>query len=98
MAHRFGIYRDHISEIENGKKNVCLPLEVLARGFKMTLAELMKGVYVRIERWRIFDGDYASDRTRPRYRNFIWRRGRDSEPPDLKRLISSNNPVNYATS
>jgi hypothetical protein len=23
MAHRFGIYRDHISEIENGKKNVC---------------------------------------------------------------------------
>jgi len=45
MAHRFGIDRGHISEIENGKKNVCLPLlEVLARGFKITVSELMKGV------------------------------------------------------
>jgi transcriptional regulator with XRE-family HTH domain len=45
MAHRFGIDRGHISEIENGKKNVCLPLlEVLADGFQMTVAELMKGI------------------------------------------------------
>jgi DNA-binding XRE family transcriptional regulator len=45
MAHRFGIDRGHISEMENGKKNVCLPmLEVLARGFQVTVSELMKGV------------------------------------------------------
>jgi transcriptional regulator with XRE-family HTH domain len=45
MAHRFGIDRGHISEIENGNKNVCLPLlEVIADGFQMTIAELMKGV------------------------------------------------------
>lgn len=45
MAHRFGIDRGHISEIETGKKNVCLPLlEVLARGFQLTVSELMKGI------------------------------------------------------
>jgi transcriptional regulator with XRE-family HTH domain len=45
MAHRFGIDRGHISDLEKGKKNVCLPmLEVLARGFKISLSELMKGV------------------------------------------------------
>ena len=45
MAYRFGIDRGHISEMENGKKNVCLPmLEVLAKGFEITVAELMKGV------------------------------------------------------
>jgi hypothetical protein len=45
MAHRFGIDRGHLSEMETGKKNVCLPmLEVLATGFKITVAELMKGV------------------------------------------------------
>jgi transcriptional regulator with XRE-family HTH domain len=45
MAHRFGIDRGHISEMETGKKNVCLPmLEVLARGFKITVSELMKGL------------------------------------------------------
>jgi transcriptional regulator with XRE-family HTH domain len=45
MAHRFGIDRGHISEMESGKKNVCLPmLEVVARGFQITVAELMKGV------------------------------------------------------
>jgi transcriptional regulator with XRE-family HTH domain len=45
MAHRFGIDRGHISEIECGKKNACLPLlEVLARGFQLTVSELMKGV------------------------------------------------------
>jgi transcriptional regulator with XRE-family HTH domain len=45
MAHRFGIDRGHISEMETGKKNVCLPmLEVLARGFGISVSELMKGV------------------------------------------------------
>jgi len=45
MAHQFGIDRGHISEIENGKKNVCLPmLEVLASGFEISIAELMRGI------------------------------------------------------
>jgi len=45
MAHQFGIDRRHISEIENGKKNVCLPLlDVLAKGLGMSVSELMKGV------------------------------------------------------
>lgn len=45
MAHQFGIDRGHISEIENGKKNVCLPmLEVLSRGFGISVSELMKGL------------------------------------------------------
>ena len=45
MAYRFGIDRGHISEMENGKKNVCLPtLEVLARGFQVSVSELMKGL------------------------------------------------------
>jgi transcriptional regulator with XRE-family HTH domain len=45
MAHQFGIDRGHISEMESGKKNVSLPmLEVLARGFRVTISELMKGV------------------------------------------------------
>jgi transcriptional regulator with XRE-family HTH domain len=45
MAHQFGIDRGHISEIENGKKNVCLPmLEVLSKGFEVSISELMKGI------------------------------------------------------
>ena len=45
MAHKFGIDRGHISEMENGKRNACLPmLEILADGFGITISELMKGV------------------------------------------------------
>jgi len=45
MAHRFGIDRGHISDLERGKKNVCLPmLEVLSKGFEITVSELMRGV------------------------------------------------------
>jgi transcriptional regulator with XRE-family HTH domain len=45
MAHRFGIDRGHISDLERGKKSVCLPmLEVLSKGFEMSVSELMKGV------------------------------------------------------
>jgi transcriptional regulator with XRE-family HTH domain len=45
MAHLFGIDRGHISDLENGKKSVCLPmLEVLSQGFGITVAALMKGV------------------------------------------------------
>jgi transcriptional regulator with XRE-family HTH domain len=45
MAHRFGIDRGHISDLERGKKSVCLPmLEVLSKGFGVSLSELMRGV------------------------------------------------------
>lgn len=45
MAEHLGVDRGHISDLEHGKKNVCLPmLEVLSDGFEMTIAELMKGV------------------------------------------------------
>jgi len=45
MAHRFGIDRGHLSEIETGKKNVCMPmLEVLSEGFRMSISELTKGI------------------------------------------------------
>jgi len=45
MAHRFGVDRGHLSELENGKKHVCLPLlEVLAKGFEVSISELLKGV------------------------------------------------------
>ena len=45
MAHRFGIDRGHISEMEKGKKNACLPmLEVLAKGFGISISKLMRGV------------------------------------------------------
>ena len=45
MAHRFGIDRGHISDLERGKKNVFLPmLEVLSKGFGISVSELMRGV------------------------------------------------------
>lgn len=45
MAHRFGIDRGHISDMERGKKNACLPiLEVLSKGFEVSISELMRGV------------------------------------------------------
>ena len=45
MAHRFGIDRGHISDLERGKKSVCLPmLEVLSKGFEVSVSELMRGV------------------------------------------------------
>ena len=45
MAHLFGIDRGHISDMERGKKNVCLPMmEVLSKGFGISVSELMRGV------------------------------------------------------
>ena len=45
MAHRFGIDRGHISDLERGEKSVCLPmLEVLSKGFEISVSELMRGV------------------------------------------------------
>jgi transcriptional regulator with XRE-family HTH domain len=45
MAHQFGIDRGHISDLERGKKSVCLPtLEVLSKGFGVSVSKLMRGV------------------------------------------------------
>ena len=45
MSHEFGIDRSHISDLEHGKKEICLELiETIADGFKITISELMKGV------------------------------------------------------
>jgi transcriptional regulator with XRE-family HTH domain len=45
MAHQFGIDRGNISEWENAKVCPSMPmLETLAKGFKITISELMKGV------------------------------------------------------
>jgi transcriptional regulator with XRE-family HTH domain len=45
MAYRFGIDRSHLSDLEHGKKSVCLPmLEVLSKGFGISVSELMRGI------------------------------------------------------
>jgi transcriptional regulator with XRE-family HTH domain len=42
MADALGIDRSYISDMEGGKKNVCLPtLEVLAQGFGISMAKLI---------------------------------------------------------
>jgi transcriptional regulator with XRE-family HTH domain len=42
LAVEFGIDRTFISDLERGRKSICLPtLEVLALGFKMSLSELL---------------------------------------------------------
>jgi transcriptional regulator with XRE-family HTH domain len=44
-AEELGIDRSYISDMERGKKNVCLPtMEVLAQGFEISLAQLVKGL------------------------------------------------------
>lgn len=45
MADAVGIDRSYISDMERGKKNVCLPtLEVLAQAFGVTISQLLKGL------------------------------------------------------
>jgi transcriptional regulator with XRE-family HTH domain len=45
MAERVGIDRSYLSDIERGKKNVCLPtLDVLAKTFGMSLSKLLSGI------------------------------------------------------
>lgn len=45
VAVHFGIDRTFLSDVERGRKGVCLPtLEVMALGFGLSLAELMRGV------------------------------------------------------
>jgi len=40
-----GLSREHISYIENGKREPCLNnIERLAKAFKITVSELMKGI------------------------------------------------------
>ena len=45
MAEHVGIDRSYISDMENGKKAVCLPnLQVIARSFGMSMSKLLSGM------------------------------------------------------
>jgi transcriptional regulator with XRE-family HTH domain len=45
MAEKVGIDRSYISDMERGKKNICLPtLEVVAQAFQVTISQLLKGL------------------------------------------------------
>ena len=45
MSEKVGIDRSYISDMERGKKNVCLPtLETLAQAFEITIGRLLKGL------------------------------------------------------
>jgi transcriptional regulator with XRE-family HTH domain len=45
MAEKVGIDRSYISDMERGKKNVCLPtLEILAQAFGVTMSQFLKGL------------------------------------------------------
>jgi transcriptional regulator with XRE-family HTH domain len=42
MADALGVDRSYISDMERGKKNVCLPtMEVIALGFEISLSKLL---------------------------------------------------------
>jgi transcriptional regulator with XRE-family HTH domain len=45
MAEKVGIDRSYISDMERGKKNVCLPtLEILAQAFGLTISQVLKNL------------------------------------------------------
>ena len=45
MAEKLGIDRSYISDMERGKKNVCLPtLEIIAKGLGHTISQVLKGL------------------------------------------------------
>jgi len=45
MAEKLGVDRSYISDMERGKKNVCLPtLEVIAKGTELTMSQVLKGL------------------------------------------------------
>jgi transcriptional regulator with XRE-family HTH domain len=45
MAERLGIDRSYLSDMERGKKNVCLPtLVLIAQGFNISLSKLLSGL------------------------------------------------------
>ena len=42
---RFGIDRTFISDVERGRKSVCLPtMEIFALGFGVSLSDLLRGL------------------------------------------------------
>lgn len=45
MAEALGIDRSYISDMERGKKNICLPtLEVIAKACGITISQVLKGL------------------------------------------------------
>jgi transcriptional regulator with XRE-family HTH domain len=45
MAEKIGIDRSYVSDMERGKKNVCLPtLELIAQAFQVTVSQLLKNL------------------------------------------------------
>ena len=45
MAEKLGVDRSYISDMERGKKNVCLPtLEIIAQGTGLTISQVLKGL------------------------------------------------------
>ena len=45
MAEKLGIDRSYISDMERGKKNVCLPtLEIIAQAVGLTISQVLKGL------------------------------------------------------
>ena len=45
MAERLGIDRSYLSDMERGKKNVCLPtLKLIAQGSDISLSKLLSGL------------------------------------------------------
>jgi DNA-binding XRE family transcriptional regulator len=45
MADALGIDRSYISDMERGKKNICLPtLEIIALGFETSMSKLVSGL------------------------------------------------------
>jgi transcriptional regulator with XRE-family HTH domain len=45
MAETLGIDRSYVSDMETGKKNVCLPtLDIIAQGFGMTISQLLSKI------------------------------------------------------
>jgi transcriptional regulator with XRE-family HTH domain len=45
LADYLGLRRTYISDLEHGKRNVSLlTIQVIARGFKMTVSQLMRGL------------------------------------------------------
>jgi len=45
MAEKLGIDRSYISDMERGKKNVCLPtLEIIAKGLDLTISQVVRSL------------------------------------------------------
>jgi transcriptional regulator with XRE-family HTH domain len=45
LAEETGIHENHVSELELGRKEICLrTLQTIAKAFDLNLAELLKGI------------------------------------------------------